>query len=76
MAIKIEFTVKGGDIRLLPYWQAVKQFRQGKHDGLSPQYYWLYVETNPHKLCGRIASEVMASLPYHVLYKMQRNFGL
>ena len=62
------------EIRLLPYWVAVKQFRQGKHDGLSKPYYWLYVESNPNKLNGLVASDIYESLPFHIKFKMERNF--
>ena len=62
------------EIRLLPYWVAVKQFRQGKTDGLSKPYYWLYVESNPNKLNGLVASDIYESLPSHIKFKMERNF--
>mgnify|MGYP000095922195 FL=1 len=62
------------EVRLLPYWVAVKQFREGKNDGLSKPYFWLYVESNPNKLNGVAASDIHDALPFHIKFKMERNF--
>lgn len=62
------------EVRLLPYWAAVKQHRSGCAD-LKPEYLWLYIESCPSVLNGQVISDMMGELPYHIIFKMQRNFN-
>lgn len=61
------------ELRLLPYWSAVKQHRSVLD--LKPEYLWLYIESCPSTLNGQVISDMMEELPYHVIFKMQRNFN-
>ena len=63
------------ELRLLPYWAAVKKARRSVAD-LPPQYLWLYIETCQAQVNGNVVADLMAALPYHVIFKMQRNFGV
>ena len=62
------------ELRLLPYWAAVKKARSVAD--LPPQYLWLYIETCQAQVNGNVVADLMAALPYHVVFKMQRNFGV
>lgn len=63
------------DTRLLPYWKAVKDYRRGL-ETMEAEYYWLYVVSNPQLINGKAASEIMESLPYHLNFKMAKNFNV
>lgn len=63
------------ELRLLPYWSAVRQYRQTA-DPLKAEYFWLYIESCPSTLNGQVISDMMEELPYHVIFKMQRNLGV
>lgn len=62
------------ELRLLPYWAAVKKARSTAD--LPPQYLWLYIETCQAELNGNVVADIIADLPFHILFKMQRNFGV
>ena len=62
------------ELRLLPYWSAVKQARSVVD--LPPPYLWLYIETCQAQVNGKVVADLMEALPYHVILKMQRNFGV
>ena len=62
------------ELRLLPYWSAIKQYRAGQPD-LKPDHLWFYIESCPSILNGQVVSDMMEELPYHVIFKMQRNFN-
>lgn len=62
------------ELRLLPYWSAVKKARSSAD--LPPQYLWLYIETCQAEVNGQVVADLMEALPHHVLFKMQRNFGV
>ena len=62
------------ELRLLPYWAAVKKARSVAD--LPPQYLWLYIETCQAEINGNVVADLMAELPFHILFKMQRNFGV
>lgn len=63
------------ELRLLPYWSAVRQYRQAG-DTLSPNYFWLYIETCESKVNGKVIADVVEALPPHILFKMRRNLGV
>lgn len=63
------------ELRLLPYWAAVKKARRSVAD-LQPQYLWLYIETCQAEVNGQVVADLMAELPFHIIFKMQRNFGV
>ena len=62
------------ELRLLPYWAAVKKARSSAD--LPPQYLWLYIETCQAQVNGKVVADLMEALPYHVIFKMQRNFSV
>ena len=63
------------DVRLLPYWAAVRQYRQSG-DTLPAQYFWLYIESCAASLNGVVVADMVEALPFHILFKMQRNLGV
>lgn len=63
------------ELRLLPYWSAVRQYRQGG-DTLPVQYFWLYIESCESELNGVVVADMVEALPFHILFKMQRNLGV
>lgn len=63
------------DVRLLPYWAAVRQYRQSG-DTLPAQYFWLYIESCSAHLNGVVVADMVEALPFHILFKMQRNLGV
>ena len=63
------------ELRLLPYWAAVKKHRQTQ-DGLKPDYAWLYIESCSGEINGKVVADMIEALPFHILFKMQRNFGV
>lgn len=62
------------ELRLLPYWVAVKKARSSAD--LPPQHLWLYIETSQAEVNGNVVADLMEALPHHVIFKMQRNFGV
>ena len=63
------------ELRLLPYWAAVRQYRQTA-DPLKAQYFWLYIESCEASVNGVVVADMVEALPFHILFKMQRNLGV
>lgn len=63
------------EFRLLPYWSAVRQYRQTA-DPLPPNYFWLYIESCESELNGLVVADMVEALPFHIIFKMQRNLGV
>ena len=63
------------ELRLLPYWSAVRQYRQTA-DPLPPNYFWLYIESCESELNGLVVADMVEALPFHIIFKMQRNLGV
>ena len=62
------------ELRLLPYWSAVKQHRVGAAN-LKPDHLWFYIESCEASVNGVVVADMMEELPYHIIFKMQRNFN-
>jgi hypothetical protein len=45
------------DVRLLPYWAAVRQYRQSG-DTLPAQYFWLYIESCESEVNGIAVADI------------------